>query len=82
MKVPDTLEIIIGEFVSIHQLQGYQKILTDPSYYNQIINFTFPHVGIVGTNIKDYESDKIYASGCIINNEISHASNYRSENRL
>ncbi len=68
-----------GEICFNTSITGYQEILTDPSYYNQIINFTFPHVGIVGTNIKDYESDKIYASGCIVNNEISHASNYRSE---
>ena len=37
---------------------GYQEILTDPSYFKQIINFTFPHIGIVGTNSEDYESSK------------------------
>ena len=47
-----------GEICFNTSITGYQKILTDPSYYNQIINFTFPHIGIVGTNIEDYESDK------------------------
>ena len=69
----------VGEICFNTSITGYQEILTDPSYYNQIINFTFPHVGIVGTNPQDYESDKIYASGCIINNELSEASNYRSK---
>ena len=68
-----------GEICFNTSVTGYQEILTDPSYYNQIINFTFPHIGVVGTNINDYESDKIYASGCIVNNNISDASNYRSE---
>ena len=72
----------IGEICFNTSITGYQEILTDPSYYNQIINFTFPHVGIVGTNIEDYESDKIYASGCIINNDLSEASNYRSKTNL
>ena len=70
--------MFMEKFVSI-SITGYQEILTDPSYYNQIINFTFPHIGIVGTNFKDYESDKIYASGCIINNPLTKPSNYRSE---
>ncbi len=68
-----------GEICFNTSITGYQEILTDPSYFNQIINFTFPHIGIVGTNIEDYESEKIFASGCIINNSLSHASNFRSE---
>ena len=45
---------------------GYQETLTDPSYAKQIITFTFPHIGIVGTNDEDLESAKIYAEGCVI----------------
>ena len=60
----------VGELCFNTSMTGYQEILTDPSYAGQIINFTFPHVGIVGTNIEDYESDKVYASGCIINNNL------------
>ena len=71
-----------GEICFNTSITGYQEILTDPSYYNQIINFTFPHIGIVGTNIEDYESDRIFASGCIINNSLSNASNFRSEMNL
>ncbi len=68
-----------GEICFNTSITGYQEILTDPSYFNQIINFTFPHIGVVGANFEDYESDKIYASGCIINNPISAASNFRSK---
>ena len=69
----------LGEICFNTSITGYQEILTDPSYFNQIINFTFPHIGVVGANFEDYESDKIYASGCIINNPISAASNFRSK---
>ncbi len=68
-----------GEICLNTSITGYQEILTDPSYFQQIINFTFPHIGIVGTNNEDYESSKIFASACIINNNISKPSNYRSE---
>ncbi len=70
---------VLGEVCFNTSITGYQEILTDPSYFSQIINFTFPHIGIVGTNLIDYESDKIYASGCIINNSLTYPSNYRSE---
>lgn len=68
-----------GEICFNTSITGYQEILTDPSYFNQIINFTFPHIGIVGANKKDHESEEIFASGCIVNNKLSAASNYRSE---
>ena len=68
-----------GELCFNTSITGYQEILTDPSYFNQLITFTFPHIGIVGTNKVDYESAKIFASACIINNDISKASNYRSQ---
>ncbi len=68
-----------GEICFNTSITGYQEILTDPSYYKQIINFTFPHIGIVGSNKYDKESPKIFASACIVNNELTPASNYRSE---
>ena len=71
-----------GEICFNTSITGYQEILTDPSYFNQIINFTFPHIGIVGTNQTDHESKKIYAAGCIANNTLTPASNYRSEMNL
>ena len=70
---------VFGELCFNTSITGYQEILSDPSYFKQIINFTFPHIGIVGTNKSDYESNKIYASGCIINSEITDPSNYRSQ---
>ncbi|WP_172575458.1 glutamine-hydrolyzing carbamoyl-phosphate synthase small subunit [Buchnera aphidicola] len=57
---------IAGEIVFNTAMTGYQEILTDPSYHSQIISFTCPHIGNVGTNKKDEESNKIHASGIII----------------
>ena len=48
-----------GEVCFNTSLTGYQEIISDPSYAGQIINFTFPHIGNVGTNNEDIESDKI-----------------------
>ncbi len=67
-----------GEVCFNTSLTGYQEIISDPSYAGQIINFTFPHVGNVGTNKEDHESDKIWAKGVIFNSEITSPSNYRS----
>ena len=67
-----------GEVCFNTSLTGYQEIISDPSYAGQIINFTFPHIGNVGTNKEDHESDKIWARGVIVNSEITSPSNYRS----
>ena len=67
-----------GEVCFNTSLTGYQEIISDPSYAGQIINFTFPHVGNVGTNKEDYESDKIWTKGVVFNSEITSPSNYRS----
>ena len=67
-----------GEVCFNTSLTGYQEIISDPSYAGQIINFTFPHIGNVGTNNEDLESEKIWTRGVIFNSEISNPSNYRS----
>ena len=67
-----------GEVCFNTSLTGYQEIISDPSYAGQIINFTFPHIGNVGTNNEDHESDKIWTRGVIFNSEITNPSNYRS----
>ena len=64
-----------GEVCFNTSLTGYQEIISDPSYAGQIINFTFPHIGNVGTNKEDVESDKIWARGVIFNSEITSPSN-------
>ena len=71
-----------GEVCFNTSLTGYQEIISDPSYAGQIINFTFPHIGNVGTNEEDHESDNIWARGVIFNSEITNPSNYRSLNNL
>ena len=71
-----------GEICFNTSLTGYQEIISDPSYAGQIINFTFPHIGNVGTNKEDHESDKIWTRGVIFNTEITSPSNYRSFQHL
>ena len=71
-----------GEVCFNTSVTGYQEIISDPSYAEQIINFTFPHVGNVGTNKEDHESDKIWTKGIILNSEITNPSNYRSLKNL
>jgi len=72
----------IGELCFNTSQTGYQETLTDPSYAKQIITFTFPHIGIVGTNSSDLESNEIYAEGCVINQPIFNYSNWRAQNSL
>ena len=71
-----------GEVCFNTSITGYQEIISDPSYAGQIINFTFPHIGNVGTNEEDHESDNIWARGVIFNSEITNPSNYRSLKNL
>ena len=74
--------VATGEVCFNTSLTGYQEIISDPSYAGQIINFTFPHIGNVGTNKEDHESEKIWTKGVIFNSEITSPSNYRSLTNL
>jgi carbamoyl-phosphate synthase small subunit len=69
----------IGEVVFNTALTGYQEILTDPSYANQIVTLTYPHIGNVGVNTEDQESDQIWAAGLVIRDLPLLVSNFRSE---
>jgi len=72
----------LGEVVFNTAMTGYQEILTDPSYYRQIVTMTYPHIGNVGTNSDDFESTKTYAAGLIIRDLSLVVSNYRAEGGL
>jgi carbamoyl-phosphate synthase small subunit len=72
----------VGEVVFNTAMTGYQEILTDPSYYKQIITLTYPHIGNVGVNNEDEESTKIFASGLIIRDLPLLTSNWRTETSL
>ena len=72
----------VGEVVFNTSLTGYQEILTDPSYCQQIVTLTYPHIGNYGVNSEDVEADKIHAAGLIIKNLPLLASNFRSESTL
>jgi carbamoyl-phosphate synthase small subunit len=69
----------VGEVVFNTAMTGYQEILTDPSYYRQIVTLTYPHVGNVGTNSDDFESTKTYAAGLVIRDLPVLLSNWRAE---
>jgi carbamoyl-phosphate synthase small subunit len=72
----------LGEMIFNTSHSGYQEILTDPSYHGQIINFTVPHIGNVGVNNRDNESQKIHASGAIFRDFSTCFSNWRAQDSL
>jgi carbamoyl-phosphate synthase small subunit len=74
--------VSVGEVVFNTSMTGYQEILTDPSYAEQIITLTYPHIGNTGTNSEDKESKSIYAKGLVIRDLPLLASNFRSEQNL
>ena len=67
-----------GEVVFNTSMTGYQEILTDPSYSEQLITFTYPHIGNTGINLEDNESDQVHAKGIIIRDLSLIHSNFRS----
>jgi carbamoyl-phosphate synthase small subunit len=72
----------VGEVVFNTAITGYQEILTDPSYYHQIVTLTYPHIGNVGVNAQDEESAQVFAAGLVIRDLSALASNWRSEDTL
>jgi carbamoyl-phosphate synthase small subunit len=72
----------VGEVVFNTSLTGYQEILTDPSYCQQIVTLTYPHIGNYGVNPEDVEAEKVHAAGLIIKNLPLLASNFRSSQTL
>ncbi|MBT4741090.1 MAG: glutamine-hydrolyzing carbamoyl-phosphate synthase small subunit [Rhodospirillaceae bacterium] len=72
----------VGEVVFNTSLTGYQEVLTDPSYAAQIITFTFPHIGNVGTNPEDMESTTPAARGCVLRMDITDPANWRATQHL
>tara|TARA_R110001583_G_scaffold17679_2_gene71425 strand:+ start:260955 stop:262229 length:1275 start_codon:yes stop_codon:yes gene_type:complete len=69
---------VVGEVCFNTSITGYQEIMTDPSYAGQMITFTFPHIGNVGVNDEDIENTTPVALGCILRQDITEPSNYRS----
>jgi carbamoyl-phosphate synthase small subunit len=72
----------VGEVVFNTSMTGYQEILTDPSYCRQIVTLTYPHIGNIGVNTEDEESDQVFASGLIIRELSPLVSSWRSEESL
>ena len=72
----------VGEVCFNTSITGYQEILTDPSYAGQIITFTFPHIGNVGTNLEDIETTTPAARGCVLRADITEPSNFRAVSHL
>lgn len=71
-----------GEVVFNTALTGYQEIITDPSYARQLVTLTYPHIGNVGVNAQDAESNQVYAAGLIIKDLSARVSNFRAEASL
>jgi carbamoyl-phosphate synthase small subunit len=72
----------VGEVVFNTAMTGYQEILTDPSYCQQIVTLTYPHIGNYGVNAEDIEADKVHAAGLIIKDLPLQASNFRQSQTL
>ena len=72
----------VGEVVFNTAMTGYQEILTDPSYFNQLVTLTYPHIGNTGVNAEDAESSRVYASALIVRDVPSTHSCWRQEGDL
>lgn len=72
----------VGEVCFNTAMTGYQEVMTDPSYAGQIVTFTFPHIGNVGTNDEDVEADAPHALGCVIREWPTNPSNFRNTQNL
>ncbi len=72
----------VGEVVFNTAMTGYQEILTDPSYFRQIVTLTYPHIGNVGTNTQDFESPDIFAAGLVIRDLSPIVSSWRADDGL
>lgn len=69
----------VGEVVFNTAMTGYQEILTDPSYCQQIVTLTYPHIGNVGTNAEDAESARVHAAGLVVRDLPLTLSNWRAQ---
>jgi carbamoyl-phosphate synthase small subunit len=74
--------VTVGEVVFNTAITGYQEILTDPSYCEQIVTLTYPHIGNTGVNAADEESPRVYAAGLVIRDLPLRASSWRAEQTL
>ncbi|GGE77540.1 glutamine-hydrolyzing carbamoyl-phosphate synthase small subunit [Sphingomonas prati] len=72
----------VGEVCFNTAITGYQEVMTDPSYAGQIVTFTFPHIGNVGANMEDVEAINPHALGCIVREDVTDPSNFRSTQRF
>lgn len=72
----------VGEVVFNTAMTGYQEILTDPSYTEQIVTLTYPHIGNTGINPEDYESDRVHVAGLIVRECSPIVSNWRATESL
>jgi carbamoyl-phosphate synthase small subunit len=69
----------VGEVCFNTAMTGYQEVMTDPSYAAQIVTFTFPHIGNVGTNDEDLEAHVDGAVGCVVREDVTASSNFRAQ---
>jgi len=72
----------VAEVVFNTSMTGYQEILTDPSYSEQIVTLTYPHIGNTGVNTEDVEANRVYASGLVVRDCPARVSNFRSTQSL
>src|SRR5690242_13293149 len=74
--------VSVGEVVFNTAMTGYQEIFTDPSYREQIVTLTYPHIGNVGANVEDAESERVHIAGLVLREAPRPPSNFRSRHDL
>ena len=74
--------VTVGELCFNTAMTGYQEIMTDPSYAGQIVTFTFPHIGNVGTTLEDDEAINPVAEGMVVKWDVTDPSNWRAQNKV
>ena len=82
MELPLDIKETIGEVVFNTEMTGYQEVLTDPSYYGQIVTMTYPLIGNYGINLEDMESQNVKVRGLIVREKADFPNNWRCEMEL
>jgi carbamoyl-phosphate synthase small subunit len=71
--------VAVGEVCFNTSMTGYQEVISDPSYAGQIVTFTFPHIGNVGSNDEDVESTNPHALGCVVREAVTPSASFRAD---
>ncbi|WP_343184133.1 glutamine-hydrolyzing carbamoyl-phosphate synthase small subunit [Buchnera aphidicola (Ceratovacuna keduensis)] len=81
-KIAGNKKLCVGEIIFNTSITGYQEIITDPSYFNQIVLLTSPHIGNTGINYEDNESKSVYLNGLILKDIYNNPNHYKCKKKF